>query len=435
VNDKAHGNLPWQGNEREVLDDMKKRRAISLAGYLTAVSTLNSAQDKYKVELQKNNEAITNAQNGTIKDQDQFDRYQKIVTGGLPIGALATKASQQDWDSVANFVKTQAAQHGFVGSETKNMLENADSMTDKSKASFVGRVAALAEDLEQTGQRPQGVSFSDTGTLAAVRAEAKRLREEGVPKAEAFAQAAQTTLGKGPITIQAEKDAVASAKTTLNAKEFDLPGKVKGVFASDGWFTANPVMGASLEATYRRLYEDAAKRTDDPAQREAITKAAMQRQYGPTSVGGRKEIVQYPVERELSRVTGAQFLTDDQKTAIVQREVLSILKDKGLQPMAVADRPDQPPFRLTPTDATAEAIRSGRPAGAYKIELQRGDGYFDTGLRYRVPNATELQNDETYKIYSNERAMKQAKERQQYLDSEPQNRERERNRRAIERSR
>ena len=435
VNDKAHGIKPWEGNEREVLDSMKERGAISPAGWATAVSTLNSAQDKYRVETAKNDAAITAAKNGTFENQKQFDRYQSIMTGGLPVGALASQAPQKDWDTVSNFIKTQAAQHGYVSGETGDMLRNADSTTDKSKAGFVGRVAALADDLEQNGQVPQGVTFRETGTLAAVRAEAQRLREEGVPKVEAFAKAAESVMTKGPVTIQQEKDRVFVAKATLNSKEFDLPGKVKGAFASTGWFEANPAMGASLQATYRRLYEENAKRTDDPQQIEAMTKAAITRQYGPTAVGGVKEIVQYPVERELAKVTGAQFLTDDQKTAIVQREVLGILTERGLKPREAPDRPGQPPFKLVPSDRTVEDIRSGRPASGYHILLQNGDTYYDTGLRYRVPNVNELKTNDTYTIYESERTAKQLKERQQYLNSDPQMQERLRNQRAIEKSR
>lgn len=421
ISDAEAGKGPMPS--REEIDALKQYRQ-----YDELVKQHNHVEVKKRIERGKDEEAINASQNGTFKNQGQFDRYQRIVTGGLPIGALATRAPQEDWDKAVNFIRTQAAQHGYVSGETKAMLENADSVTDKSKAGFVGRVASLADDLEQNGQTPQGVTLRDTGTLAAVRAEAKLLMDtERLTKTEAFAKAAESVMTKGPVTIQQEKDRVFVAKTTLNSKEFDLPGKVKGVFASTGWFETNPAMGASLQATYRRLYEENAKRTDDPQQIEAMTKAAITRQYGPTAVGGVKEIVQYPVERELAKVTGAQFLTDDQKTAIVQREVLGILTERGLKPREAPDRPGQPPFKLVPSDRTVEDIRNGRPASGYQIMLQNGDTYYDTGLRYRVPNANELKTNDTYTIYESERTAKQLQDRQQYLDSDPKAREAIRN--------
>lgn len=367
-NDKAAGNKPWDGNERQKIDDMKAKGILGPEQYFQAVGYLNRAMEKDKVEAQKNTDAITALQNGfSFKNQEQADRAFKLTVGQIPFSALAAKGSDADWQK-ASTVASSISEHGqYVPTDIKDLLQSADSTTDKGSAQFVGRAAQLADDMSPRAK--SGVDFKSDGTLAIVRGEAKRLMQQGVPKEQAYSQAAQTQLNKGPLTIQEDKDRAEVAAKALSKPDY-VATTVKKAF-DQGWFSKDPAIDDAVQKTFRDAYTSA--QTSDPTTREAVALDAVKHTWGVTEVSGSKQLSKFPPERFLPSAAQALLSPDDQ-AKVIRDDVEGALKSANIPFNKNKDLPGLDPYRLVPTDQTAADVRAGQNP-RYTIQVLRGDHY------------------------------------------------------------
>lgn len=447
INDKANEKKPWVGDERARLDDMQKRGILGPKEYYSAVSALNQAEHKQRIEQSKNNIALNEWQTGSTSSQENLDRaYRIMMPNAVPVATIASQGSPEDWNKAMNTTLAMSDRTKYIPSDAKNFLENADSNTNPNDAKNVSRAAELADQMEVVAPRAHaGVSLSSTGTLSFVRSEAKRLMNAGVPKEEAYTQAAQTQLNKGPLTIQQENDRLDATKKELN--KMDMTAKVKEIF-DPGLFSSSPVVAAELGEAYRRIREDATRHTGDSAVADRVAKEEMQRIYGPTGVGGAristpaapaagtsfdggtpiapndaknpgpsgsvsKRITMYPPERY--KADKAKFLTDDQYSMVVQLDLEKQLKDRGITAAPSKDASGLPPIRLEATDQTAADVRSGQ-LPRYQVQVLRGDRYEAIpGMPlYRVPTDKELEAMPAWQQYTQARVNNDAEIRKQY---------------------
>jgi hypothetical protein len=368
LNDKAAGNKPWEGNEREKIDDMYAKGIIGPTQHYDAVAYLNEAQKKDKLEQAKNAEAMTELKDGyAFTKQDNADRAFKQTVGTVPFSAIASQGSDDDWQK-ASAVGVAISEHGqYIPTDMKALLASADSTTDKAGAQFVGRAAQLADDMSPRAK--SGLDLKSDGTLAVVRGEAKRLIDQGVPKVQAYFQAAQTQLSKGPMTVQEDKDRAVVAEKALSKPGY-VDTAVKKAF-DQGWFSSDPMIDDAVQKTFRDAYKSA--QTSDPATREAVALDAVKHTWGVSEVGGSKQVVKYPPERFLPPAAQT-LLTPDQQAEVIRTDVEGVLKSVNIPFSKNKDLPGLDPYRLVANDQTAADARAGRNP-RYDIQVLRGDHY------------------------------------------------------------
>lgn len=450
INDKAAGNKDWVGDERQKIDTMKAQGALTPEGYLHAVSNLNQAEKVFKVETAKNQEALTNGTNGVLANQEQADRYFRQMVGPLPFGALATQGTNEQWERTANVGVAIAKEGRFIPQEMGNLLKNADEETNPKNAIRVGRAAMLADDMSQVAPRSlNGVGLQDSGTLAIVRAEAKRLLEQGVPKAEAYAQAAQLHMNKGPLTIQEEKDRVATAQKEI--AKMDLTAAATNALTTfvdrNVPFIKTPAIDVAMGQEWKRRYEDAFSRTGDHAQAKAMADKGMTEIFGvsrvgsvgkaapalegppemaafspvaPSLVGPRATVTRRPIEKYLP--PSAKGLEPDQQAMIVQNQIENGLKERGINLAKDPDFPALPAYRLLTDDRTEQDLKNGS-LPTYRVQVLRpkSQGSYDDvpGMgRFRPPTEAELLQDPTYQQFDAERITRDLGERQKFLENQ-----------------
>jgi hypothetical protein len=472
INDKAAGNKDWVGDERQKIDTMKAQGAITPEGYLHAVSNLNQAEKVFKIETAKNQVALTNGSNGVLENQEQADRYFKQMVGPIPFGALATQGTNEQWERTANVGVAMAKEGRFIPNEMNNLLKNADEETNPQNAQRVGRAAMLADDMSEVAPRSlNGVGLQDSGTLAIVRAEAKRLIEQGVPKAEAYQQAAQTNMNKGPLTIQEEKDRVETARKAIAG--MDLTAAATNALTT--WtdrnvpFVKMPGMDAAMGQEWKRRYEDAFARTGDPSRAKAMADKGMTEIFGVSRVGSvgkavpglpegvtpeaaamnpapaqltspRAVVTRRPIEKYMP--PSARALEPDQQAVIIQNQIENGLKERGINLAKDPDFPALPAYRLLTDDRTENDLKNGTivtlPDGkkervftpTYRIQVLRpnSQGSYDDvpGMgRFRPPTEAELLQDDTYRKFDAERITRDMGERQKYLENQTEIRNRQ----------
>jgi hypothetical protein len=466
INDKAAGNKDWVGDERQKIDTMKAQGAITPEGYLHAVSNLNQAEKVFKIETAKNQVALTNGSNGVLENQEQANRYFKQMVGSLPFGALATQGTNEQWERTANVGVAMAKEGRFIPNEMNNLLKNADEETNPQNAQRVGRAAMLADDMSEVAPRSlNGVGLQDSGTLAIVRAEAKRLIEQGVPKAEAYQQAAQTNMNKGPLTIQEEKDRVETARKAIAG--MDLTAAATNALTT--WtdrnvpFVKMPGMDAAMGQEWKRRYEDAFARTGDPSRAKAMADKGMTEIFGVSRVGSvgkglpfaqgpaedinvalstspRAVVTRRPIEKYMP--PSARALEPDQQAVIIQNQIENGLKERGINLAKDPDFPALPAYRLLTDDRTENDLKNGTivtlPDGkkervftpTYRIQVLRpnSQGSYDDvpGMgRFRPPTEAELLQDDTYRKFDAERITRDMGERQKYLENQTEIRNRQ----------
>lgn len=434
INDKAHGNKPWSGNERDVLDDMKKRGAISPAGYLTAVSNLNSAQDKFKVEAQKDAIAVEHVNNGTVPDQTTANRGFRALFGGIPFGQIAMQGTAEQRAQGILVAAGMASGTGFLPADMKNLIENADKITDPKRANAAAYAAEAMDEFDvRAPNKINGLALSDTGVVARTRTEAKRLMADGVPKQEAYLAAAQTSMPKDSVTIQQEADLKARFKEENKTTNFPSAAlnAVSDIFQRNVPFMA-PEASATMSAEYKRVYEQAYIDTrGDKDRAKALADARMKQDYGVTKIGvtdarqteaapgtgmdefgiapaytggvpgtvtgmaggGKATVQKHPPERYMK--TFFPQMSDDQLAKMVMADLDAFNAKEKIAPAPSKDTTGRAPVYLAP-DATTEAdLRAGRPP-SYEYRLLKGDIYepimsATTGkpVRYRIPSSPD----------------------------------------------
>lgn len=457
INDKANNvnGKEFVGDERQKLDQMRADGRLSPEGYLHAVSNLNQAEKVFKIETAKNQVALTNGSNGVLENQEQADRYFKQMVGPIPFGALATQGTNEQWERTANVGVAMAKEGRFIPNEMGNLLKNADEETNPKNAQRVGRAAMLADDMSEVAPRSlNGVGLQDSGTLAIVRAEAKRLLEQGVPKAEAYAQAAQLHMNKGPLTIQEEKDRVETARKEI--AKMDLTAAATNALTTfadrNVPFVKTPGVDVAMGQEWKRRYEDAFSRTGDPARAKAMADKGMTEIFGVSRVGSvgkavpllddhsgpagkvpaqltgpRATVTRRPIEKYLP--PSARGLDPDQQAVIIQNQIENGLKERGINLAKDPDFPALPAYRLLTDDRTEQDLKNGS-LPTYRVQVLRpkSQGSYDDvpGMgRFRPPTEQEVLQDPTYQQFDAERIARDRNERQKYLENQTEIRNRQ----------
>lgn len=449
VDDQFSGNKPIDPNNRQRLDDLKARGAISPEGYLTAVRTLNNEEAKYKVEQGKNLKAAEELSTGTLSSQENADRAFNNALGPLPIGRIAMQGSAEDRANTIKLLTGMASTSGYLPTQMKNMLGNADTITDPNKAQVVAFAAEAADEIEtRVPGKIAGVSLNETGNVNMVRSEAKRLMQEGVPKAQAYVQAAQSTMGKDKTTLQAEQDSLAVANEVL--KKTDIGKEASLAVAGITTFAERniplvtmPDVRAQMGQVWERTFRDAMVKTGgDETRATALAQKVISETYGVTRVGtigdqkveetvpgaipettgtpgqGKPSVVPYPAERYFGPL-GRAILSEEQRARVVETELDAIQNKYGIGPKPDKDVSGLPTRRLFPDARTAEDIRSGRPP-SYQVQFLRGHIYepvptTNGALRYVVPNDEQLKTNQVFLDANNARVQRDLLEKEKNI--------------------
>jgi len=442
IDDQFSGNKEINPNNRANLDAMKAKGAISPEGYLTAVRTLNNREEALRKDQAKDAVALEEFNTGTPKNQENLDRAVNIALGRIPIGRIAIEGTPEQRATAIKVMAGIAGTSGMLYGQFKDLLENSDKTTDKSRSGQVAFAAEAADDLENMAPRAlDSAKLDNTGTLAIVRSEAKRLIEQGVPKQEAYKQAASTYMSKGPLTITEENDRKAVLQKDIS--KIDFRGMVETSMTS--WGERNiplvklPGQDAALQGEARRAYEAAYMRTGSAEQAEAIAKTTLNQIYGTTMVGAvgkapdpnvdarlalvnpgmdpagsRSQITRRPPERYSP--PSMRALPQEDQARILQNQIEPGLKTAGINLVKDPRFPHLASYRLMADNQTEQDLREGR-LPTYKVQVLRvgGEGeYYDVdGMkRFRPPTEAEVLQDPTYQAIDAERIARDLKDRQ-----------------------
>lgn len=455
IDDQFSGNKEINPNNRANLDKMRASGAISPEGYLTAVRTLNNNEARFKKEQAKTDRALEEFSTGTLKSQQNADRAINNALGTIPIGRIAIEGNAEQRANAIKIMAGVAGTSGFLYGPFKELLENSDKTTDKSRAGQVAFAAEAADDLENTAGRALGnAKLDSTGTLAIVRSEAKRLIEQGVPKQQAYKQAADTHMAKGPLTLQEETDRKAVIKKEL--QKIDLKGKVDTAITSFAErnipFVTMPGQDVAMQGAWKREYEAAFMATGNAGQAEAIANKSLQSMFGVTQVGAvgakykpgstavgeieqgltptdklgfdpagsKPQMVRRPIEKQLP--PSLQALTPEEKALVIQNQIEPDLKAAGVTLVKDPEFPALASYRLTADNRTEQDLRDGRPP-TYRVQVLRkgGQGQYEDvpGLpRFSTPTEADVVNDPTYQEINAQRIQRDLKARQDYLTNQ-----------------
>jgi len=448
IDDQFSGNKEINPNNRANLDAMKAKGAISPEGYLTAVRTLNNREEALRKDQAKTAVALEEFNTGTLKSQENADRAISNAFGNIPIGRIAVEGTPEQRATAIKVMAGVAGTSGYLYGQFKELLENSDKTTDKSRAGQVAFAAEAADDLENTAPRSlANAKLDSTGTLAIVRSEAKRLIEQGVPKSEAYKQAASTYMSKGPLTITEENDRKAVLQKDIS--KIDFRGMVETSMTS--WGERNiplvklPGQDAALQGEARRAYEAAYMRTGSAEQAEAIAKTTLNQIYGTTMVGSvgkapdpnvdarlaivnpgfdpagsRSQIARRPIERYSP--PSLRALPQEDQARIYQNQIEPGLKTAGINLVKDPKFPHLSSYRLVADNQTEQDLREGR-LPTYQVQVLRvgGEGEYynvDGMKRFRPPTEAEVLQDPTYQAIDAERIARDLKERQQNLTNQ-----------------
>lgn len=441
ISDAQAGKGPMPS--REEIDALKTFRQ-----YDELVKQHNATEVAQRKLQVKTEEAVEAVRTGTAKNQEQVDLGIKAIIGDVPIGKIAVEGTAEQRAVAIQAMAKIGGTTGMLYGEFKNLLENSDSTTDKSRAGQVAFAAEAADDLENMAPRAlDSAKLSPTGTLAIVRSEAKRLIEQGVPKSEAYKQAAGTYMSKGPLTTQEENDRKEALSKSL--AKINLADKVEA--ATTSWGTRNmpfvkiPGQDAALQGEWKRAYETAYMRTGSEEQAEAIAKTALNQIYGTTMVGAvgkpadpnvdvrlalvnpgmdpagsRSQIARRPIERYSP--PSMRALPQEDQARIYQNQIEPGIKAAGITLVKDPRFPHLASYRLVADNQTEQDLRDGR-LPYYRIQALRvgGDGeYYDVpGMkRFRPPTEAEVLQDPTYQAIDAERITRDLKARQQNLTNQ-----------------
>ncbi|TXI83540.1 MAG: hypothetical protein E6Q40_10760, partial [Cupriavidus sp.] len=289
IEDQFNGRKPIDPNMREKLDDMKAKGMISPEHHLQAVKTWNNENQRYQVEAQKTAKAAGELATGTLSSQENADRAFANQYGNIPFGQIAMNGTPEQKAAGLLLATTMASGSGYLPSQMKNLISNADNITNPKQAAAVSYAAEAMDEIEAKAPgKIAGVTLSDTGVVNRTRAEAKRLIADGVPKQEAYTMAAQTQMPKDKMTAQLEADLTSVATDKL--KKMNPSQEALNALTS-GWernipFVATPAIGAEMGQVYERTFKDAMVATGgDEARAKALASKKIADTYGPTKVG------------------------------------------------------------------------------------------------------------------------------------------------------
>lgn len=441
IEDQFNGRKPIDPNTRERLDDLKAKGMISPEQHLTAVKTWNNENQRYQVDAQKNAKAAEELTTGTLSSQENADRAFANQYGNIPFGQIAMNGTPEQKAAGLLLATTMASGSGYLPSQMKNLISNADNITNPKQAAAVSYAAEAMDELEaKAANKIAGVTLSDTGVVNRTRAEAKRLIADGVPKQEAYTMAAQTQMPKDKMTLQVENDLREMTKVDFSQKKIDpakeaLKAAVPGFVENYVPFMA-PETAPAMGAEWRRVYEEAFVATNGNKERaKALADKKIGETYGTTKVGvvdarqftpsadpaatyagpyaatyvgagvtsegmvgsGKATVQKYPPERYMPFPN----LSEEQRAKVIMAELDAFNKKHNVAPSPAKDRPGAPVVQLLPDAQTEADIRAGRPP-SYQYRVLRGDLYepIQTGngpLRYRVPsNPDQLKDNPAY---------------------------------------
>lgn len=289
IEDQFNGRKEINPNTRENLDAMKARGAISAEQHLMAVKTWNNENQRYQIDAKKNATAAEQLATGTISSQENADRGFSTQFGNIPFGRIAIQGTPEQRALGIGLATSMAAGSGYLPTEMKNLIANADNITNPQQSGTVAYAAEAMDAIEAKAPgKIAGVTLSDTGVVNRVRSEAKRLMQDGIPKDEAYKQAAQTQMPKDKITIQGENDLreVATDKLKkLNPTNEALTAVT--TFAERNIpFIATPEISAAMGQVWERTFKEAMVSTNGNEERaKALAAKKIQDTYGPTKVG------------------------------------------------------------------------------------------------------------------------------------------------------
>lgn len=426
IEDQFNGKKPIDPNMRDKLDGLKARGAISPEQHLMAVKTWNNENQRYLVEAKKDAKAAEELTTGTLSSQENADRAFAKQYGNIPFGQIAMNGTPEQKAAGLLLATTMASgSGGYLPSQMKNLIANADNTTDPKKSASVSYAAEAMDEIEAKAPgKLAGVTLSDTGVVNRTRAEAKRLIADGVPRQEAYAMAAQTQMPKDKMTLQQEKDFqdVATEKLKKINPQNEALAAVTSFAERNIPFIATPEISSAMGQVWERTFKDAMVSTNgDETRAKALANKKLADTYGPTKVGvldarqealgptvpefgitpnytgmegqGKVTVQAYPPEKYMNFPN----LSADQKSKVIMADLDRINTKLGIAPAPSKDAGGAPIVQLVPDAQTADDVRKGRPP-SYQYRVLRGDIYEPVAtnngpLRYRVPSSPDQLKD------------------------------------------
>ena len=446
ISDAQAGKGPMPS--REEIDALKTFRQ-----YDDLVKQHNATEiAQRKIEV-KTEAAVSAVSTGTAKNQEQADLGIKALLGNVPIGKIAVEGTPEQRAVAIQAMAKIAGTTGFLYGEFKDLLENSDKTTDKSRVGQVAFAAEAADDLENLAPRSlENANLAKVGTLAIVRAEGKRILEENrgtMTKAQAYKQAAETYMNKGSLTIQEEKDRADIGKKVID--KIDFKSLTDQTFSTgverNVPFVTMPGQDTAMQGNYRRLVEEAWSRTGNEELSVAIAKKQMQSMYGVTQVGAvtkavpaldgppeaaalnpvpfdpagaRPQMVFRPIEKYLPATM--RSLPPADQALVLQNQIEKGIEKSGVVMVKNPNVPGLASYRLVADGQTEQDLREGR-APSYLTQVLRkdGEGQYETvpGLpRFRPPTDDEVRLDPTFQSLDAARIAKQMQAREEVLTNQ-----------------
>lgn len=439
IEDQFNGRKPIDPNMRERLDDMKNKGRISPEHHLLAVKTWNNENQKYQVDARANAKAAEELTTGTLSSQENADRAFANQYGNIPFGRIAMEGTPEQKAAGLLLATTMASGSGYLPSQMKNLISNADSITNPKQAAAVSYAAEAMDELEAKAPgKLAGVTLTDTGVVNRTRSEAKRLIADGVPKQEAYTMAAQSQMPKDKMTLQQETDNLSKADDLLkkiNPSQQAL-GAVTTFAQRNIPFVATPEVTATMSAEWTRVFKDGMKATNgDEVRAKALADKKIGDTFGQTLVGvtdariftpsaspgattagpyaatyagagttsegmvgqGKVSVQKHPPEKYMPFPN----LSPEQKAKVIMAELDAFNKKLGIAPSPDKDLPGAPVVRLLADAQTEADIRAGRPP-SYQYHILKGTLYepiptANGPARYRVPsNPDQLKDNPAY---------------------------------------
>jgi len=443
IEDQYNGAKPIDPDMRAKLDADLKSGRMSPEQHLASVRFLNNQSAHYNKEAALNAVAMEKGSLGLVDSQDTADRFIRGTVGNVPFGQIAQGGTPEQKALAIQVTVATAANTGWVSSDMKALVANADNITNPQRAQSAAFAAEALDEIEAKAPgKIAGVSLSDTGVVNRVRAEAKRLMQDGVSKSEAYVQAAQTQMPKDRLTAQQENDSRIVAKEALKKINIDqeLAGAVKSWDQRNlSLFVSSPEVAGRMKGEWQRVFEDAMIATRDNVERsKALANKKIADNYGQTKVGmldarqaeqgpgfdefgiapnytgmkgqGTGIVQKHPPEKYM---TDFPTLNQDQRAKLIMADLDKIFRNRGIGPSPSPDLTGAPVVELR-ADATTEAdLRNGRKP-TYAIFVLRGDlpepiSTNKGPLRYRLPSPDEVKDNPVWMGAERDRQMRDEK--------------------------
>ena len=113
-----------------------------------AVKTWNNENQRFQVEAKKNAVAAEQLATGTLSNQENADRGFANQFGNVPFGRIALQGTPEQRAAAITLATSMAAGTGYLPTQMRDLVSNADSITNPQQAGSVAYAAEAMDAIE-----------------------------------------------------------------------------------------------------------------------------------------------------------------------------------------------------------------------------------------------------------------------------------------------